>query len=276
MRSLNCLFGLAAIVTALVGVPVAAAPSLSSDLAVLESLPRIPAGWHQGALVPASERLRFRVAVKHENSFAFEQHVIDISTPSHPKYGQHMKRDELKAMLRPSSDASTAILTWLTGQGVSTNDIEDDGDWIIFHVIAIDAERILNTRFHYYSDSTSAVKVIRTLQYSIPEKLGKYIQMIQPTTHFGGMRPQRSTIADSFIVDSPRDAVALSGQNNGYNATFCNSTVTVDCLKHLYGLDGYQGKANKGRHSHTSSDARDIANGISICVQPIPLGLVAS
>ena len=257
MRSFNCLFGLAAVATALMGVHAAAAPSLSSDLIVLEQLPEIPEGWHQGASVPASEPLRFRIAVKHENAFAFEQHVIDISTPDHPKYGQHMKRDELKAMLRPSSNASVAILTWLTSQGVLTSDIEDEGDWIIFHVAATDAERILNTQFHYYSESTSKVKAIRTLHYSIPEKLGKYIQMIQPTTRFGGIRPQGSTIADSFMVDLATDAIAPNDQNNAYNATFCNSTVTVDCLKHLYRLDAYQGKANTGMHSHAPLNPRN-------------------
>lgn len=245
MRSSTCLFGLTVVATALIGVHATAAPSLSSDLFVLESLPNVPEGWHQGASVRSSARLRFRIAVKHENAFAFEQHVIDISTPDHPKYGQHMKRDELKAVLSPSFDASAAILTWLTSQGVPPHDIEDDGDWINFHVGAVEAERILDTKFHYYSDSASTVKAIRTLRYSIPQKLTRYIQMIQPTTRFSDMRPQDSQII-TLIMGPTSEPVALNDQNDGFNATFCNTTITIDCLKYLYHMDGYQGKADKG------------------------------
>ena len=130
----------------LLGITASVFAAFPSDLAVFENLPSIPQGWKQGGAVPASTRLRFRIAVKQQNAFEFEQHVIDISTPNHAKYGQHMSRDELKRMLRPSSDASEAILNWLDSEGVSGSDVEDDGDWINFHVAAVEAERILDTR----------------------------------------------------------------------------------------------------------------------------------
>ena len=117
-----------------------------TGLSVLESLNGIPHGWVQGDSVPASTRLRFRIAVKQENAYHFEQHVLDISTPDHPKYGQHMSREELKAMLRPSIDASESITGWLEAEGVPSADIEDDGDWINFYVPATEAERIMNTK----------------------------------------------------------------------------------------------------------------------------------
>ncbi|MCJ1301078.1 vesicle formation at the endoplasmic reticulum [Hypocenomyce scalaris] len=197
MLWLKCLIGLLSVLTILAGVQ--ATPS--TELEFLEKLRGIPQGWHQGPGPPASERIRFRIAVKQQNAFDFEEHVLQISTPGHPRYGQHMKWDELKAMLRPSSDATNSIIGWLDSEGVPSADIEDDGDWINLYVPITEAERILNTSFYCYSSSINNVKKIRILQYSVPRKLHQYIQMIQPTTRFGQMQAERSTVFDHFRVD---------------------------------------------------------------------------
>lgn len=96
--------------------------------------------------MPASKRLHFRIALKLQNQEEFEQHVIDISTPGHPKYGQHMSHQDLKRALRPESAATESIVGWLEAEGVPASDIEDDGDWINFYVQATEAERIMKTK----------------------------------------------------------------------------------------------------------------------------------
>ena len=230
----------------LVGV-LAAPASISGspdELVVLEKLNKVPYGWHQKAPPPASKRLRFRIALKQENAFAFEQHVIDISTPNHPKYGQHMNYDELKHMLQPSSEASEAVLSWLRSQGIDELDIEDDGDWVNFYAPTVEAERILNTKFYYYSNTVPDVERIRTLQYSIPANLHQYIQMIQPTTRFGQLKPQRSTIFEHFEIGPQRGASHYHG--SGLNATFCNTTITPQCIKALYNYGNFQASAQNG------------------------------
>ena len=141
MRSACYLLWLWALVAPIVN----AAPR--PELSVFESLRGIPQGWTQNGSVPAATPLRFRLAIKQENAFAFEQHVIDISTPDHVKYGQHMSHPELKRMLRPSEDASMAILGWMEAEGVPASSIEDDGDWINFRVPAVIAERMLDTKY---------------------------------------------------------------------------------------------------------------------------------
>ena len=142
MRSFTYLVGLLSVVTPLATVHAAPRPGLS----VFESLPAIPQGWIQGDAVPSAIRLRFRIAIKQQNAHAFEQHVMDISTPDHPKYGEHMTREELKDMLRPSIDASNSIIGWLEAEGIPAKDLEDDGDWVNFYVPAAEAERILDTK----------------------------------------------------------------------------------------------------------------------------------
>lgn len=246
MRSFVHLSSLLLVFAAVNRVNAAVAPTLATDFAVVESLSQVPQGWEQGASVPAARRLRFRIALKQENAFAFEQHVIDISTPDHAKYGQHMSHDELKAMLRPSPPVTAAILKWLTGQGVPAKDIEDKGDWINFCVSASDAERIVDTKFYYYSDVARQVKEIRTLRYSVPQKLQKYIHMIHPTTRFGHVHPQDSSVNQHFATGETRDVAVHRYHRSGLNTTFCNSTVTPQCIIDLYGLRGYRAKATEG------------------------------
>src|SRR6266536_5575141 len=126
MPSFAFLVGLWSIFIALLGVQ--AAPS--SGIEVFEHLRGIPQGWIQGDAPPASKLIRFRIAVRQQQkSTLFEQRVIDMSTPDHATYGQHMKRDELKAFLKPSLEVSEAILSWLNAEGVPDKHIEDDGDW---------------------------------------------------------------------------------------------------------------------------------------------------
>lgn len=232
---------------AFVGVQAAPAPSSTpfDKLAILEKLSSIPQGWHQEQASPAAKRLRFRIALRQENASKFEQHVIDISTPDHPKYGQHMSHGDLKRMLQPSSSASEAVLSWLDAQGVSSADIEDDGDWINFYVPTVEAERILDTKFYYYSHSNSDFRRIRTLHYSVPESLHQYIQMIQPTTRFGQMKVERSTIYEHFEIGPQREASSLY-HGNGLNATFCNTTITPQCIRDLYSYGNFQPSAHNG------------------------------
>lgn len=150
-----------------------------------------------------------------------------------------MKRDQMKAFLRPSKEVSDAILDWLRSEGVPDGDIEDDGDWINFKVAVGKAESMLHTHFYYFQNKHVGIKRIRTLQYSIPKVLHGYVQMIQPTTRFGQLHPQISMVMGSFKAES-------TYHPSGYNATFCNHTVTPDCLRGLYQLDGFMADPNVG------------------------------
>lgn len=231
--------------TAVTGIP----PGTKYE--VVESRAHVPKGWHQGAHVPAIAQLQFRIAVKQEHAFAFEKHVVAISTPGHPKYGQHMSRDQLKAMLRPPAAATDAIMRWLLDEGLSTKNIQKKCDWIVFRVSAAGAERILRTKFYYYTDATGRHREIRTLHYSVPKVIHKYIHMIEPTVGFSQVQP---SLYQHFLTGPAKDAVAHRHHGSGLNSTFCNSTITPQCLKDLYGLAGYKAKAAEGMHVQLFSD----------------------
>lgn len=115
---------------------------------VLESLPHTPEGWQAVGFPEADRRLHFRIAMTQPDEALFEQTLYDISTPNHPRYGQHMKRAELKEMLKPAAEASEAVNEWLRHGGIE--EVEDDGEWISFVATVQQAEELLDTQFAVY------------------------------------------------------------------------------------------------------------------------------
>jgi len=158
----------------------------------------------------------------------FEQTLYEISDPSHRSYGRHLKRDELKAMLRPHPEATESVMSWLKDAGIASTDIVDDGEWINFLATVQDAEKLLDTTLDIYRNSQAQQDKIRTLHYSVPQDLHQYISMIQPTTRFGQMRAERDFVFDYELLGDAGSAAT--------NVTACNATITPDCLKDLYNI----------------------------------------
>jgi tripeptidyl-peptidase I len=148
---------------------------------VFESLRVVPSGWKQLGTPSPDARIHLRIALKKPNQDLFEKTLFAVSTPDHPKYGQHLKREELKAMLKPATVSTDAVLSWLEESGVPPSDIENDGDWIHFYVSVAQANSMMSTTFHIYHNSIDNSQKIRTLHYSVPADVADHITMIQPT-----------------------------------------------------------------------------------------------
>ncbi|RHZ51930.1 S53 family peptidase [Aspergillus thermomutatus] len=196
-----------------------------SGYAVVEQLKNVPDGWIKRNAAPASDLVRFRLAMNQERAAEFEQRVIDMSTPGHSSYGQHMKREDVREFLRPSDEASDKVLSWLRSENVPAGSIENHGNWVTFTVPVSQAERMLRTRFYAFQHAETDTMEVRTLEYSVPDDIHRYIQMIQPTTRFGGpLRHGRQPLFEGTVA------------NQEELTANCSKTVTPDCLRELYGI----------------------------------------
>ncbi|KAI9849924.1 MAG: vesicle formation at the endoplasmic reticulum [Sclerophora amabilis] len=220
-------------------------PTSSSD--VFERLGVIPPGWTQLHEPSPDLRLALRIAIKSENLPRFEQTLLDVSTPGHERYGKFLEWEEMKAQLRPTTLASESILGWLDTSGIPKDDIEDDGDWVSFNVSISQAERMLDTKFHWYRNSINKAERIRTLQYSIPNNLHRFVDMIQPTIRFGQIRPDRSLVIDKEIKGVATGEKNIYGSPSNFNLTACNATITPTGLKELYKVDDFKASASSGK-----------------------------
>lgn len=205
--------------------------TLGTKFQLVEQLDKVPEGWTRGEKPSSSTVLKLRLAVDQPNLIALEQDVVDISTPGHPRYGQHMKRDELKERLRPGPAVSSKIVSWLNAENISRESTQVDGNWFTFKATVLQAERMLNTKFSYFRHEASGATVIRTLGYSVPEDIHPHVLLIQPTTRFGNMNTQRSLPIEEPIEATQADLAAP-----------CGLVVSPDCLREMYGLYGAQAK----------------------------------
>ena len=165
------------------------------------------------------------------DSDILERTLMEISDPNHARYGQHLKRDELKDLIKPRAESTKAVLSWLQESGISSEDIDNDGEWITFHAPIKRAELMLSTTFKTYQNEVRRdVKRIRSLNYSVPKAIRDHIDLIEPTTRFGQIKAERSNVLTQEAA--PFSVAAV-------NAT-CNTTITPACLKDLYSFADYK------------------------------------
>jgi tripeptidyl-peptidase-1 len=167
----------------------------------------------------------------------FHQTLNDIANPKHPRYGQHLTRTELKELVRPHQDSTNAVLGWLRASSISDEDISIDGEFINFVATIGQAEAMMDTKFeNYQSLNKRSVQKVRTLKYSIPRDLLHHVDMVQPTTRFAQIMPERSQIIKTEVLGAAQTDIKAV---NEVNATACNSTITPQCLVDLYNIKGF-------------------------------------
>lgn len=219
---------------------------------VFEEVVEIPEGWRElpSMKVNQESTLSMRIHLAQQNVAAFEQKVINLSTPNHPTYGDHMSTQEIKRMLQPTQDTLTSVLTWLEASGISEH-VAVEHDWINMNVTVAQAEKLLNTKYSYFRDEDNKKTILRTLSYSLPAELHEHILLVQPTTMFN-MRAMRNWIQK--IEALPMTSLEVNHRKPpGTNQTVldvaaCNATITPSCLQALYNFKGYKAKAPKGRN----------------------------
>jgi len=222
----------------------AAAISAANALAVgprvvVESLPSVPEGWRRLRDAAPRQQIKLKIALEQPNLAEFEKTLFDVSDPQHVLYGRHLKRDELKDLMRPSRESTDTVLAWLRESGIPNSMIEDDGDWIDFKVTVGQANKMLNTTFAVYGHDH--VERIRALKYSVPAKVASHITMVAPIIRFGQVRRMRSLIVDNFDEGiAAKTLQAAQVPNLDLNATACNATMTPECLRALYKIGDYK------------------------------------
>jgi tripeptidyl-peptidase I len=246
------LYGLSTAVLALSG---AHALSVSSKAvySTFGSLAAPPAGWSlDNSITPQSDaRFPIRIFLKNQNVQQFEQRALDISTPGHALYGQHMSQSEIQEILKPSDESIQAVTTWLKSSGLEPTVNHDS---VTINTTVADAESLLQTQYKYYTYSGTNDQTLRTTQYRLPTNLHQHISLVTPTTMFGRVgahKPKSITKRSKGFAKrqtAPGHATVPYRPNSyarGFNFTSCNFTITPECLDVLYKTRGFTAKPSK-------------------------------
>ncbi|KAF9886347.1 hypothetical protein FE257_011492 [Aspergillus nanangensis] len=209
---------------------------------VFEKLSAVPQGWHYVGNPNSDEPISLKIALKQHNAAGFEQAVIQMSTPGHANYGKHFQdHTEMKRMLLPLDDTVDSVKSWIESAGIT--DYQVDADWINLRTDVGHANALLDTEFKFYQNEIRHITRLRTLAYSIPDDVVSHVNMIQPTTRFGQIRPDRATSRTNpeKISEHILSAMALAP-----NSTDCDQMITPACLKKLYNVGDYKADPKRG------------------------------
>ncbi|KAJ7781678.1 family S53 protease [Mycena olivaceomarginata] len=147
------------------------------------------------------------------NIAGLESELYAVSDPSSSRYGQHLTPEDVAEYVKPTSDALSAVTSWLQKNKISATTISPAGD----------ANSLFNSRVLCLHPSRPPDETtIRTLQYSLP------VAYIHPTTTFS--RPFAAPKSQPLPSNSKRDIDPT-----------CADITTISCLQtnNVLGVSAY-------------------------------------
>ncbi|KAI6247881.1 Tripeptidyl-peptidase sed3 [Erysiphe necator] len=207
-----------------------------------EQLAHIPYPWNLKETITLDPKHSFklRIHLRNQNIQSFQRKVLDLSTPGHPDYGQHMDREAVNNYLAPFPESFDLVQGWLEYEGAGNVTVQND--WIILDTTIEEVEKLLNTKYQVYENNETGQLILRTLSYKLPSSLHSHIDLVAPTIKFSTPSAHRST-----LVDWPYEEETKSANKeileNGVSAE-CNNSITIDCLKDLYNLRDFSPSSN--------------------------------
>ena len=198
------------------------------------------------------------------------------------RYGQHLSKEEVEALVAPHPETVDLVDSWLTAHDIdlSSAQRENGGSWLTVVVSVDQASRMLNTTYNVYHHAQSNDYVVRAMSYSLPSVLLEHIGTVNPTTYFGTMRRMKAT---SFLQPdretiSKEDAIAqLSAISPGNLATVpssCSRTITPACLRALYNTVNYTPTQTDVNKLGVAGYLEEFANDADLQVSILALQLI--
>ncbi|KAH8165812.1 hypothetical protein CIB48_g2449 [Xylaria polymorpha] len=215
-------------VACLAGFTAQALAAVMSHVSLSETVSRL-------SLPANSQMVTLQIDLALDNTSLLMEKLKNLSTPSSPNYGKWLTKEEVDALFPPTDGASAAVTSWLRGYGVER--IHEEGSNIKFAAPVETLNRLLNTTFAYYNVAGS--RKLRTTEYSVPEAVAPFVQLIHPTTFFG------QTKSHHMPISAEVDSLALLGTEAGAEED-CKRLITPPCLRSAYNIGDYVPSAGSG------------------------------
>ncbi|KAG2343675.1 subtilisin-like protein [Suillus weaverae] len=259
---------------ALLSLPFAAAlasatPFEGYQQKVKESIHGPPDGWYMYAPAPKHHMLELKIALPQPKFPELEQHLWEVSDPSHARYGAHLSKEEIEALMAPHPETVDVVRKWLALHGLAEENItrSSANDWVTIRVPVGLAEEMLTTDYHVYKHAQTGESIIRTTSYSLPEILHDHVDLIQPTTMFARFKAFKSTLHWTNHMrptDSSPSGSTITGPAGNQVDASCNSTITVSCLRQLYNAVDYNTSATNGNALGITGYLNESTNNIDL------------
>jgi tripeptidyl-peptidase-1 len=151
-----------------------------------------PRAWANIGPASETETVNLKIGLKQSNEGTIEQHLLQVSDPSHSRYGQHLSADEVHDIVRPSDETLRLVSDWLASNDVTDFSHSPSKDWISVTLPLKKVEGLLQTKYYLFEHSRDGTTVARAPEWSLPLHLHDHIDVVQPTTSFFRPTPHAS------------------------------------------------------------------------------------
>lgn len=123
-----------------------------SGHATLESRSSPPAHWAPSHRPARTASLPLRIGLAQSNTHLLEEHLLAVSDPDSPSYGEHWTPAQVQAEFAPSAASKDAVLAWLEGEGVGRGRVRmsKSGAWVEVRVSVEEAEALMGAEYWVY------------------------------------------------------------------------------------------------------------------------------
>ena len=104
-----------------------------SNSAVVEKPERHNYAWKKISRSDSESLIDLVFALKQNGVDTIRDILIQVSTPTHERYGQHLTMEEIHEITAPSYETTSTIKNWLISNDIKESDIENatpNGDFL--------------------------------------------------------------------------------------------------------------------------------------------------
>ncbi|PPQ78612.1 hypothetical protein CVT25_010576 [Psilocybe cyanescens] len=185
-----------------------------------------------------------RIGLKQQNLDTLSVHLMAVSDPESPTYGEHWSPERVVEAFAPSADTHDAVRAWLVDSGFDAGrlSVSHNKAWIeVKGATALEAEELLNTEYHIFEHDGE--EHVACHEYSLPAGIAEHIDIITPTVQSntklvksgGSRRPESSKYRRSIAPQHQNIEARASVTTNGSLAG-CDTAVVPSCLQTLYNM----------------------------------------
>ncbi|KAH9029514.1 subtilisin-like protein [Lactarius pseudohatsudake] len=201
----------------------------------------VPENWNNLGHPPADTTIDLHIALKAKDENALIDALIEVSSPGHPKHGEHLSREEVAELVAPPSDVLELANAWLDHHGVHPSNIstKHGGSWLTLTGVPVSrANELLSASYQLYQHIGTNETVLRTLSYGLPAALVEHVQNVAPTTHFGfPFTPRQEPLMRRGGATTEQTKVP--GGDPGTVLSYRHQYVTPSFLRTLYKTSTY-------------------------------------
>eukprot|EP00958_Prasinococcus_capsulatus_P005289 scaffold517_cov392-Prasinococcus_capsulatus_cf.AAC.9 len=191
-------------------------------------------GWAVRGPSPRDAKIELVFAVRQRNVKQLAEEVLAVSTPSSPKYGQHLSNKAVHELVAPSPVHARVVHEFLVGNGVTDiQSLTPNGDMIQALVTVEMAELLLHAEYEelYHAESGLTIHRCITSGYSLPEQVSLAVDFVAPTVRVPTIRSAKGT---------------------SYGARTRATPNTPEVLRRIYNVGDAQGSASNNKAAVTA------------------------